>query len=154
MMRQPHRHGKPPPRTEGTPYLSLECRAHAIVKSVALPSPGARMPDLTIHAIPQDDLDALDARARRHGRTAETEVLHLIHEAAGAERLVQQLEKAHRAEDAIRRSELRSGARGPATQRQRYHSVEPTPHRTRHLFRDVTRKVIEVPRNPGETPLP
>jgi plasmid stability protein len=100
------------------------------------------MPDLTIHAVPQEDLDALDARATRHGRSTESEALHLIHEAAAAERLVQQLERAQRAEDVIRRSEQRAGTRGPATTRTRYRTVEPTPHRTRP-YQDTTTSPVE-----------
>src|SRR5687768_9377249 len=107
------------------------------------------MPDLTIRAVPQEDLDALDARATRHGRSTESEALHLIHEAAAAERLVQQLEKAQRAEDAIRRSEQRTSPRGPTAARPRYRSVEPTPHRTPRAKRDTAQAGIDAP--PGRS---
>jgi plasmid stability protein len=106
------------------------------------------MPDLIIRAVPQEDLDALDARATRHGRSLESEALHLLHEAAAAERLVQQLEKAQRAEDAIRRSEQR----GPNAARPRYRPVEPTPHRTRRTLRDTAQAGIEIPPNQPEKP--
>jgi plasmid stability protein len=112
------------------------------------------MPDLTIHAIPQEDLDALGARANRHGRSTESETLHLIHEAAAAERLVQQLERAQRAEDAIRRSEQHKRSRGPAAARPRYRTVEPTPQRTRHPYRDLTPAAMDLPPGTAEKPVP
>jgi plasmid stability protein len=101
------------------------------------------MPDLTVHAIPQEDFDALDARATRHGRDTEREVLHLIHEAAAGERLVQQLESARRAEQVIRRS-------GPAAPRPRFRTLEPTPHRTRHPYRDSAEPAMDPPNNAVE----
>jgi plasmid stability protein len=58
------------------------------------------MPDITIHDVPQEELAALELRAARHGRSAEAEVMHLIHEAAGEERLVTELERATKAVEA------------------------------------------------------
>lgn len=110
------------------------------------------MPDLTIHAIPQEDLDALDARAHRHGHSTEHEVLHLIHEAAAAERLVQQLERAQRAEDVIRRAEPRKGGRAPGAPRPRYRPVEPTPHRTGSSYRETARPAADPDGNSDEKP--
>jgi plasmid stability protein len=86
------------------------------------------MPDLTIPDVPQEELDALAARARRHGRTAEEEARHLVHEAAAEEKLVADLERATKAvEDRLKAGvtpPLPAGA--PARRRVRY---EPTPRR-------------------------
>ena len=112
------------------------------------------MPDLTIRAVPQEDLDALDARATRHGRSTETETLHLIHEAAAAERLVQQLEKAQRAEDVIRRSEQRTSTRAPTAARPRYRSVEPTPQRNPRSYRDTAQAGTDAPTGRTDKPAP
>lgn len=81
------------------------------------------MPDVTIHDVPQEELDALEARAARHGRSAEAELMHLIHEAAGEEMLVTQLERATKAVEA----KLAPAATTPP--RRRYRTVEPTPRR-------------------------
>ena len=83
------------------------------------------MPDITIHDVPQEELDAIESRATRHGRSAEAEVMHLIHEAAGEERLVTELERATKAVE----DRLSSVAPPDATPRRRYRSVAPTPRR-------------------------
>ena len=82
------------------------------------------MPDVTIRDVPQEELAALESRAARHGRSTEAELMHLIHEAAGEERLVTELERATKAVEA-RLSAV------PTTEspRRRYRSVEPTPRR-------------------------
>ena len=80
------------------------------------------MPDLTIHDVPQAELDALESRAARHGRSTEAELMHLIHEAAGEERLVTELERATKAVEA----RLATTTTAP---RRRYRSVPPTPRR-------------------------
>jgi plasmid stability protein len=81
------------------------------------------MPDITIRDVPQEELEALESRAARHGRSAELELIHLIHEAAGEERLVTELERATKAVEA------RLAASAPAAPRRRYRTVEPTPNR-------------------------
>jgi plasmid stability protein len=81
------------------------------------------MPEITIRDVPQEELDALAARAARHGRSAEAELMHLIHEAAGEEMLVTELERATKAVEA----KLASAT--AATPRRRYRTVEPTPRR-------------------------
>jgi plasmid stability protein len=83
------------------------------------------MPDITIHEVPQEELDAIESRAARHGRSAEAEVMHLIHEAAGEERLVTELERATKAVE----DRLSSVAPPAAAPRRRYRSVAPTPRR-------------------------
>lgn len=90
------------------------------------------MPDVTIHDVPQEELTALESRAARHGRSTEEEVMHLIHEAAGEERLVTQLESATKAVEARLASAeatLASAAAVETTPRRRYRTVEPTPRR-------------------------
>jgi plasmid stability protein len=88
------------------------------------------MPDLTIRDVPPTDLEALSARAARHGRTTEEEVRQLIHDAAAEQLLISRLENATRAIDAQRQSVERVvGPAAPATRR-RYRSVDPTPRRT------------------------
>lgn len=82
------------------------------------------MPDITIRDVPQEELDALDSRAARHGRSTEAELMHLIHEAAGEEMLVTELERATRAVEA----KLSSVETSPGP-RKRYRSVQPTPRR-------------------------
>lgn len=82
------------------------------------------MPDITIRDIPQEELDALESRAARHGRTTEAELMHLIHEAAGEERLVTELERATKAVEA-----KLSSAETNAAPRRRYRPVQPTPRR-------------------------
>lgn len=79
------------------------------------------MPDLRIHDVPQAELDALESRAARHGRSTEAELMHLIHEAAGEERLVTELERATKAVEARLETAV-SGA-----PRRRYRTVQPTP---------------------------
>jgi plasmid stability protein len=83
------------------------------------------MPDITIHNVPQEELDAIQSRAARHGRSAEAEVMHLIHEAAGEERLVTELERATKAVE----DRLSSVPAADAAPRRRYRSVGPTPRR-------------------------
>jgi plasmid stability protein len=58
------------------------------------------MPDLTIRDVPQPELDALLARAERHGRTLDEEARHVLHEAAAEQMLVMELERATQAVDA------------------------------------------------------
>lgn len=86
------------------------------------------MPDLLIRDVPQDELDALAARAARHGRTGEEEARHLVHEAAAEELLLKQLERATRAEERLRAADQ---APGPTQTppRRRYRRAEPTPRR-------------------------
>ncbi|HEX2167209.1 MAG TPA: hypothetical protein VHG09_08205 [Longimicrobiales bacterium] len=81
------------------------------------------MPDVTIHDVPQEELSALESRAARHGRSTEAELMHLIHDAAGEERLVTQLERATKAVEA----KLASTAVADQAPRRRYRTVEPTP---------------------------
>lgn len=82
------------------------------------------MPDITIRDVPQEELDALESRAARHGRSTEAELMHLIHEAAGEEMLVTELERATKAVEA----KLSSVENSPGP-RKRYRSVQPTPRR-------------------------
>lgn len=85
------------------------------------------MAELTIRDIPQQELDALAVRAARHGRSTEVEARHVLHEAATEELLLQQLETAKRAAEAVRAAETQQppAATGTATRR-RYRRVEPT----------------------------
>jgi plasmid stability protein len=83
------------------------------------------MPDVTIHDVPQEELAAIESRAARHGRSPEAELMHLIHEAAGEERLVTELERATRAVE----SKLASAGTVSTAPRRRYRTVEPTPRR-------------------------
>jgi plasmid stability protein len=86
------------------------------------------MPDLTIRDVPQDELDDLTARGARHGRSAEEEVRHLIHEAAAEQRIVSELERVTRAAAVGQTvSPARPGAAPPAYRRRKGH--EPTPRR-------------------------
>jgi plasmid stability protein len=55
------------------------------------------MADLTIHDLDDATLEALDARARRTGRSMEEVARDLIQTAAREERLVNELERAARA---------------------------------------------------------
>ncbi|MGH7447703.1 MAG: FitA-like ribbon-helix-helix domain-containing protein, partial [Longimicrobiales bacterium] len=80
------------------------------------------MPDITVHDVPQQELDAIESRAARHGRSTEAELMHLIHEAAGEERLVTELERATKAVEATL-----SRPTAAAPPRRRYRAVEPTP---------------------------
>jgi plasmid stability protein len=82
------------------------------------------MPDITIRDVPQEELDALESRAARHGRSTEAELMHLIHEAAGEEMLVTELERATKAVEA----KLTSVETAPGP-RKRYRPVQPTPRR-------------------------
>lgn len=83
------------------------------------------MPDVTIHNVPQEELTAIESRAARHGRSTEAELMHLIHEAAGEERLVTELERATKAVEA----KLASVGTVETAPRRRYRTVEPTPRR-------------------------
>ena len=95
------------------------------------------MPDLTVHGVPQGELDAIDARAQRHGRSSEDELRHLIHEAAAEEHLLQQLEQAQRATERLRTAERKSELTSPSSTtpvaatpaRRRYKVAEPTPRK-------------------------
>jgi plasmid stability protein len=85
------------------------------------------MPDVTVRDVPQEDLDAVAARAKRHGRDCEEEIRQLIHDAACEQLLVSRLEEAARAVEQL------SGRGGAATgrTRRRYSRVDPTPQRPR-----------------------
>lgn len=83
------------------------------------------MPDVTIHDVPDEELAAIESRAARHGRSTEEELMHLIHEAAGEERLVTELERATKAVEA----RLSTAATVDTAPRRRYRTVEPTPRR-------------------------
>jgi plasmid stability protein len=86
------------------------------------------MPDVTIPDVPEEDLDAVTARARRHGRTCEEEIRQLIHDAACEQLLVSRLEEAARAVE-----QLSGGGQDVRTgrTRRRYGRVDPTPKRPR-----------------------
>jgi plasmid stability protein len=81
---------------------------------------------LVLHDIPDADLEGLDARAARHGRTREAEARQLIHEAAREELLLRRLEDAAGAVQNSLRSTGEILARRGRPGR-RYTSVEPTP---------------------------
>jgi plasmid stability protein len=92
------------------------------------------MPDIVIPDVPQEEVDALASRARRHGRSSEAELRHLIHEAAGEEMLVLELERATQAADASLRAAEAVKSSTPASTsapRRRYKTVEPTPRSRR-----------------------
>jgi plasmid stability protein len=89
------------------------------------------MPELTLDDIPQQELDALTARAERHGRTLEEEARHVLHEAAAEQLLVMELERVTEAADERleRTTAARpasSQARGASRPRRRV-KYEPTP---------------------------
>jgi plasmid stability protein len=86
------------------------------------------MPDLTLHDIPQEELDALGRRGARHGRSCEEEALHLIHDAAAEELLLSELERATRAVEERLRATSPAALGAPAAAK-RYRRVEPTPRR-------------------------
>jgi plasmid stability protein len=93
------------------------------------------MGELRIRDIPQEELDALAARGARHGRSAEEEARHVLHEAAAEERLVLDLERATRAVEerlnVARPAAATPGSAAPAVRsggRRRY-QYEPTPRR-------------------------
>ena len=87
------------------------------------------MPDLILHDVPDEELNAFTTRAARHGRSAEEELRHLLHEAAAEEMLVAQLEQATRAIDARMKNVEASTGTTAAPARKRYRVVEPTPRR-------------------------
>jgi plasmid stability protein len=84
------------------------------------------MPDLTIHEIPQEELDALAARGARHGRTLEDEARHLLHEAAAEQLLVAQLQQASVVEAKLETAQRPRIVAPAGRRRVRY---EPTPRR-------------------------
>jgi hypothetical protein len=86
------------------------------------------MPDLTIHDVPADALDAFEAHAHRRGQSVEGAVLELIHAGAQEERLVQDLERALRAAEKVQTSVF-SNPQSTAKPRRRYRQVPPTPTR-------------------------
>lgn len=90
------------------------------------------MQDIVLRGIPDEELEALDARARRRGRTRELELRHMIHDAAREERALGLLERAtdvleERLERVAPELERHGGRRGRRGYRLR--RVEPTPHR-------------------------
>lgn len=86
------------------------------------------MGDIVVRGVPDEELDALDARARRHGRTREAELRRMVHEAAREEQALRDLDRAARElDERLDRVErtLPGGGRG-----RRYRGarrVEPTP---------------------------
>jgi plasmid stability protein len=87
------------------------------------------MAELTIRGIPQEELDALSARGQRHGRTAEEEARHLLHEAAAEQLLVMELERATKqVEERLRAAQPPVSTARAAGGRRRY-QYEPTPRR-------------------------
>lgn len=105
---------------------------HVVSSVTGTPDQEAAMADLTIRDLPQDELDALRARAERHGRSVEEEARHLLHEAAAEEMLVEELERATRAAEA-KMAEARAVAADPpaatASPPKRRYRYEPTPRR-------------------------
>jgi plasmid stability protein len=87
------------------------------------------MPDLTIHDVPQTELDALASRGARHGRSAEEEARHMIHEAAAEELLLAELERATRAVEEKQKQVTQPAGPAAGAPRGRYRRVEPTPGR-------------------------
>jgi plasmid stability protein len=88
------------------------------------------MPDMTIRDVPQEEVDALQSRAERHGRTLDAELRHIMHEAAGEELLVLELQRATQAAEAsLRAAERVAGGApsGASPPRRRYKTVGPTP---------------------------
>jgi plasmid stability protein len=83
------------------------------------------MADFTLRDVPDVELTAFATHAARHGRSAEEELRHLLHEAAAEELLVAQLEQATRAIDARMKNVEAVTSTAPA--RKRYRTVEPTP---------------------------
>ena len=90
------------------------------------------MPDISIQDVPQEELEALKSRATRHGRTLDAELRHIVHEAAGEEMLVLELERANRAAEETLKAAKRTPSQTPAsmsTPRKRSRVFEPTPRR-------------------------
>jgi plasmid stability protein len=89
------------------------------------------MPDLVIRDVPKPDLDALLARAERHGRSLEQETLHLLHEAAAEQMLLMELERATHASRRIdeQREHIPLPKQRPARGPRRRVKYEPTPGR-------------------------
>jgi plasmid stability protein len=90
------------------------------------------MPDITIHDVPQVELDALDSRGARHGRSREGELRQLIHEAASEELLVTELERASEAVERLKAVEKAAErevgpAVGTASPPRRRYRHQPTP---------------------------
>jgi plasmid stability protein len=88
------------------------------------------MPEMTIRDIPQQEYEALEARAARHGRTVDEEARHLLHEAAAEQMLISELQRATQAVDATLKAVAPAPAAGAqqATARRRVR-YEPTPRR-------------------------
>ena len=87
------------------------------------------MSDVILRDVPDEELTAFATHAARHGRSAEEELRHMLHEAAAEELLVAQLEQATRAIDARMKKVEAATATSPAPPRKRYRTVEPTPRR-------------------------
>lgn len=90
------------------------------------------MPDIRIDDVPQEELEALKSRAARHARTLDAELRHIMHEAAGEELLVLELERATRAAEQTLEAAKRAAPPPPASvtaPRKRSRVVEPTPRR-------------------------
>jgi plasmid stability protein len=89
------------------------------------------MPDLIIHDVPEPELDALLARAERHGRSLEEEARHLLHEAAAEQMLLTELERATQATRRIdeQREHAPLPKQRPARGPRRRVKYEPTPRR-------------------------
>jgi plasmid stability protein len=86
------------------------------------------MADVILKDVPDDELTAFETHAARHGRSAEEELRHLLHEAAAEEVLTARLEQATRAIDA-RMKKVEAATATSAPPRKRYRAVEPTPRR-------------------------
>jgi plasmid stability protein len=90
------------------------------------------MPDITIQDMSQEEVDALASRAARHGRTLEAELRHILHEAAGEELLVLELERATRAAEETLKAAHRTAPQAPPSinpPRRRGRAFEPTPRK-------------------------
>ncbi|MGH7475930.1 MAG: FitA-like ribbon-helix-helix domain-containing protein [Longimicrobiales bacterium] len=88
------------------------------------------MAEMVVPGIPDDDLAALNARAERHGRSAEEEARDLIQHAAREERVWQDLSRAASELESRLLRDADGNVQQPAPARaRRYRRVEPTPHR-------------------------
>src|SRR5690606_19819874 len=79
------RHPVPAPSRAGVPGGMVQ----AVVAGTRTGS--FAMPDITLHDVPSEEIDALEARGQRHGRTGAEELRHMLHEAASEELIVEQL---------------------------------------------------------------
>ncbi len=88
------------------------------------------MGDIVVREVPDAELEALEERGRRHGRSREAELRQMIHDAAREERALMDLARATEAIDARLDTVERALPEGPSPHRRRYgrsKPIQPTP---------------------------